>query len=424
MKVKNPFQFLVLLVLLASLLLLSSNASAASEIKDTNVSLLSAALPIPYFDEFILVKKNSKDCGPATVAMIVQAYGLRPSNLSNAAFFKQIKANMGKPDNVTTGSDDRQKGLAAYGIASTIIKSSNPNPLQTMIDALAQGKPVIARVNGKELGRNWYSAGHVVVVLGFSNDGNTVFIHDPDSSVRGLAASGGANQAWPISIFKTAVLKAPSSSTEGYGQIINTSLTANAQPKSFNGSWYLNPNNAASNNTNLIAFQYGMSGDIPITGDWNGDGIKTAGIFRPSNATWVLTNTNSTDLTNLVSFQYGLSSDIPVVGDWNGDGIDTVGVFRPSNATWVLTNTNSKKLTKLISFQYGLSSDIPVVGDWNGDGIDTIGVFRPSDASWSLNNTVSGDLTNLIVFQYGLSSDVPIIGDWKGDGIDTVGVAR
>jgi len=220
------------------------------------------------------------------------------------------------------------------------------------------------------------------------------------------------------------MLNKPFSWWNSFSYKLGIHILTNVQPKSFNGNWYLNPNNAASDNTNLIAFQYGMSGDIPIVGDWNGDGIKTAGIFRPSNATWVLTNTNSADLTNLVSFQYGLSSDIPIVGDWNGDGIDTIGVFRPSNATWILTNTNSKKLTKLISFQYGLSSDVPIVGDWNGDGIDTVGVFRPSNATWVLTNTNSKKLTNLISCQYGLSSDIPIVGDWNGDGIDTIGVFR
>ncbi|MEI7852004.1 MAG: hypothetical protein WCH86_09240, partial [Kiritimatiellales bacterium] len=81
-----------------------------------------------------------------------------------------------------------------------------------------------------------------------------------------------------------------------------------------------NPNNAASPDNTLIAFGYGLPGDIPIVGDWNGDGIDTVGVFRPSNAMWYLNPNNAASPDNtLIAFGYGLPGDIPVVGDWNGD---------------------------------------------------------------------------------------------------------
>lgn len=29
-----------------------------------------------------------------------------------------------------------------------------------------------------------------------------------------------------------------------------------------------------------------------------------------------------------VAFTYGRAGDLPIVGDWNGDGVDTLGVVR------------------------------------------------------------------------------------------------
>ena len=68
-----------------------------------------------------------------------------------------------------------------------------------------------------------------------------------------------------------------------------------------------------------------------------------------------------------------LRGDLPVVGDWNGDGTDTIGVFR--NGTWFLRNSNDPGPVD-VAFSWGARSQIPVVGDWNGDGTDTIGVYR------------------------------------------------
>ncbi len=76
-----------------------------------------------------------------------------------------------------------------------------------------------------------------------------------------------------------------------------------------------------------------MSTDIPLTGDWNGDGRSDIGVFRPSARQFIL---NSTPITRIT---YGMSTDIPLTGDWNGDDISDIGVFRPSARQFIL-NTN------------------------------------------------------------------------------------
>ncbi|MEU9824029.1 hypothetical protein [Micromonospora chersina] len=185
-------------------------------------------------------------------------------------------------------------------------------------------------------------------------------------------------------------------------------------------TFYLrNTNSGAA--TIVFKFGHGPSGDIPVAGDWDGDGVDTVGVFRPSESTWYLTNgTTSTDMT--FKFGSGPSGDLPVVGDWNADRRDTVGVFRPDVSTWYLTNgTTSTDMT--FKFGHGPSGDRPVAGDWNDDGRDTVGVFRPDVSTWYLTNgTTSSDVS--FIYGHGPSGDVPVPGDWDGDGDATPGVRR
>jgi len=221
MKTKNLFQIFALLTLLMGLLPPQTTTYAVSEANELNASALYTTLSIPYISEFSGAPTQNYDCGPATIGMLVQAFGIRPANISDATFIGEIRLKMNKTGKVGTGSNDRKVALAAYGIGSTVIKSSNSDPVQTIKDALAQGKPVIARVNGTKLGRRY--AGHVVVVTGFSADGQTIYVNDPDSSIRGTSTPGGV-AAWPVDIFRTAMLNVTELASEGYGLLINDGL--------------------------------------------------------------------------------------------------------------------------------------------------------------------------------------------------------
>jgi hypothetical protein len=57
---------------------------------------------------------------------------------------------------------------------------------------------------------------------------------------------------------------------------------------------------------------------------------------------------------------YGTGNDIPVTGDWNGDGMDTVGTF--INGWWFLDYDNDGTPDKIMG--YGTGNDRAVTGDW------------------------------------------------------------
>jgi hypothetical protein len=165
-----------------------------------------------------------------------------------------------------------------------------------------------------------------------------------------------------------------------------------------------------------------IPGDVPVSGDWNGDGFDTVGFFRPGSYTWYLRNTNATGPANLV-FQFGDSGDRPVVGDWNEDGTDTIGVYRPSTGVFFLRNFNSAGGPQY-QFAYGNSEDLPIAGDWNNSGTDTIGLYRPSTGVFYLSNT-NAQVPPDYSFAYGNSyDDLPVAGDWDENGFFSVGVYR
>jgi hypothetical protein len=168
-----------------------------------------------------------------------------------------------------------------------------------------------------------------------------------------------------------------------------------------------------------VALNYGLPGDYPVVGDWDGNGTVTIGIYR--NGTFYLRNENTNGFAENV-FAFGEPGDQPIAGDWDGDGIDTIGVYRTSTGQFLLRNSNSEG-TADASFFLGNAGDVGIAGDWDGDGQDTTGVFRPSNGVIFLkarNETGFAD----VALNYGLPGDKPVTGDWDNDGIDTIGVYR
>jgi hypothetical protein len=176
-----------------------------------------------------------------------------------------------------------------------------------------------------------------------------------------------------------------------------------------------------SNTTGIAdaALNYGLPGDYPVVGDWDGNGTVTIGIYRGN--TFFLRNENTLGFATIV-FDFGQVGDQPIAGDWDGDGVDTIGVFRPSTAQFLLRNSNDTGPAES-SFFLGNPGDVGVAGDWTGKGFDTTGVFRPSNGVIFLKNSNDTGIAD-IALNYGLPGDQPVMGDWDNDGKDTIGIYR
>lgn len=101
------------------------------------------------------------------------------------------------------------------------------------------------------------------------------------------------------------------------------------------------------------------------------------------------------------------------MGDWNGDGIRTVGVYRSFSTFGRFYLRNSNNSGSSWSFNFGLPGDEPVVGDWNGDGRDGLGVVRSTSGItfakfWYLSNTVNTPST-VASFRFGAGDQRPAV---------------
>ena len=168
------------------------------------------------------------------------------------------------------------------------------------------------------------------------------------------------------------------------------------------------------------------STDLPVVGDWNGDGVDTPGLYRPATSTfylwekWLGLNIAAADHV----LNFGSAGDRPLSGDWNGDGIDGIGTYRPSTQTYFLKN-DFVGAGSTYAVVFGSAGDVPVAGDWNLDGAGSVGAFRPADARFHISNrNVSASVSEDGQYALGAAGDLPVTGDWTHSGYNGIGVFR
>jgi hypothetical protein len=212
-----------------------------------------------------------------------------------------------------------------------------------------------------------------------------------------------------------------------------------------------------------------FTSDVPVSADYDGDGLSEVAVWRPSTGNFMVRNGPTV--------QWGVPTDLPVVGDWTGDGVDDFAVWRPSDLTWYVKNGSTLNYEASLSIPWGptgslfavpLPGDIDgdlrtdyavyvpslaqfrlrrqsgdsrivsglgaagskgLIGDYNGDGAADLAAWEPATGNWIVRSVFSRQLgtwseSPLFVEQWGTNGDVPLAGDYNGDGRSDLVVFR
>ena len=178
-------------------------------------------------------------------------------------------------------------------------------------------------------------------------------------------------------------------------------------------------------------FAFGLNGDKAIAGDWNHDGKDDVGVFRSGPGIYTKffldmgpRGYQGSHPFELSGIDFGLVGDQPIAGDWDGDGTDQVGIFRNGEFYLDLGDPGYQNEQPIA---FGLPGDRAIAGDWNGDGYDQVGVFRNGHFYRDLDAPGYQGETPIA---FGLAGDQPIVGNWDtantGDakGVQAVLLAR
>jgi hypothetical protein len=161
------------------------------------------------------------------------------------------------------------------------------------------------------------------------------------------------------------------------------------------------------------AVTLGADGDVPVIGDFDGDGRQDPAVYRASSGMWTIANSGSL-AGPPVTLHLGGPSFVAVAGDYDADGKTDPAVYDRTSGTWLVVTSSSNYATTL-TFNWG-GPGFTAVGnlDFDGDGKTDLTVYQPATGRWFVALSGSGYSSTLTVTLGGPGIAL-VPGDYDGD---------
>ncbi|HEX6342088.1 glucosaminidase domain-containing protein [Umezawaea sp.] len=177
---------------------------------------------------------------------------------------------------------------------------------------------------------------------------------------------------------------------------------------------------------------FAVGGEIPLTGDFNGDGKADVATFtRGTVADVYVSLSNGSGFVGdgvLWHDFFAAGTEIPAVGDFNGDGKDDIATFTRGDAAdvYVALSTGSAFSGTSVKWHdhFAVGGEVPGVGDFDGDGKDDVVTFTRGSSGdvYAALSTGSGFAGDGVLWHdfFSINGELPSVGDFNGDGKDDV----
>ena len=165
---------------------------------------------------------------------------------------------------------------------------------------------------------------------------------------------------------------------------------------------------ALSGKKNYLRKNFGEVGDIPLLGYFDNDEIIDFALYRYGEyANNFIIETSS---GNKYSLDVGSKSNLPVSNDYNGDGLYDAVVYSLKDNTFygILSGSGNR-----FQFQLQDGGDIPVPKDYDGDGHCDFATYNTKDGNWLINLSRDNKISKKT---FGGGDFLPIPQDYDGDG--------
>jgi capsular polysaccharide biosynthesis protein len=166
---------------------------------------------------------------------------------------------------------------------------------------------------------------------------------------------------------------------------------------------------------------YPKSDFIPLAGDWNGDGMYTVGLYDPSASQFFLASDpvpKATDFANMFNFGPPGAGWLPLSGDWDGDGVDSVGLYDPHKGFFYLLADLDKGSAADLVFQFGPTGPgiVPIAGKWDNSGASSVGLYNERTGEFMLR-FAGGAHARFYDFGHQAGKSFPFVLKWPSSQI-------